>query len=102
MNKQELIKKIAADTEVTQKQAAAMLDCALNTIVASVAAGEKVQLIGFGTFEGKKRAARTGLNPQTKEEIKIPASVAPAFKAGKKFKDTVNAPKKPARKSKKK
>ena len=102
MNKQELIKKIAADTDVTQKQAAAVLDCALDTIVASVAAGDKVQLIGFGTFEGKARAARKGLNPQTKAEIDIPASVSPAFKAGKKFKDIVNAPKKPAKKSKKK
>ncbi len=90
MNKQELIKKIAADTEVTQKQAAAMLDCALNTIVASVAAGEKVQLIGFGTFAVKARAARTGRNPRTGASLKIAASKNVGFTAGAALKAAVN------------
>lgn len=89
MNKQELVKKIAADAGVTQKQAAAALDSALNSIVTAVAAGEKVQLMGFGTFEGKKRNARTGRNPQTNKAIEIPASTIPSFKAGKEFKDAV-------------
>lgn len=90
MNKQDLIHKIAEDAELTQKQAAAALESALNTVVSAVAAGDKVQLVGFGTFEAKKRGARTGRNPKTKETIEIPASVAPVFKAGKAFKDAVN------------
>ena len=90
MNKQDLIHKIAEDAELTQKQAAAALDSALNAVVSAVAAGEKVQLVGFGAFEAKKREARTGRNPRTKETIEIPASVAPVFKAGKSFKDAVN------------
>jgi len=89
MNKQELVKKIADKSEISQKQAATVLDNALNAIVDAVAAGEKVQLIGFGTFEAKQRDARTGLNPRTKETIEIPATVAPVFKAGKEFKDKV-------------
>lgn len=89
MNKQELVKKIAAESEISQKQAAAVLDNALNAIADAVAAGEKVQLIGFGTFEAKKREARAGLNPRTKEPVEIPATVVPVFKAGKEFKDKV-------------
>ena len=90
MNKQELIKKIAADAELTQKQAAAARESALSSIKAAVAAGDKVQLIGFGTFEIGERAAREGRNPQTGETIQIAASKAPRFKAGKSFKDAVN------------
>ncbi|MCQ2557997.1 MAG: HU family DNA-binding protein [Oscillospiraceae bacterium] len=82
MNKTELIKKIAADADLTQKQATAALDAALAAITAAVAAGDKVQLTGFGTFEAREYAARTGRNPQTGEEIQIPAGKAPAFKAG--------------------
>ncbi|MBQ3011750.1 MAG: HU family DNA-binding protein [Methanocorpusculum sp.] len=89
MNKQELVKKIAAESDISQKQAAVVLDNTLNAIVDAVAAGEKVQLIGFGTFEGKKREARVGRNPRTKESIEIPASVAPVFKAGREFKEKV-------------
>ena len=90
MNKQDLIHKIADEAELTQKQAAAALDVAINSVISAVAAGEKVQLVGFGTFEAKKRNARTGRNPKTKEAIEIPESVAPVFKAGKAFKDAVN------------
>lgn len=90
MNKQDLISKIAEDTELTQKQASAALDSMLNAVMAAVADGEKVQLVGFGTFEAKKRNARTGRNPKTKEAIEIPASVIPAFKAGKAFKDMIS------------
>jgi DNA-binding protein HU-beta len=90
MNKQDLIHKIAEEAELNQKQAAAALDSVLNSIVAAVAAGDKVQLIGFGTFEPKQRSARTGLNPQTKEPVEIPAATVPSFKAGKAFKDSVN------------
>ena len=90
MNKQELIKKIAADSEVTQRQAAIVLENTLNAIITAVAAGEKVQLLGFGTFEPKKRAARIGRNPATQEILEIPASTIPAFKAGVEFKEAVD------------
>lgn len=89
MNKQDLIHKIAEDAELTQKQAAAALDSMLNAVITSVSAGDKVQLVGFGTFEAKKREARMGRNPKTNEAIEIPASVTPVFKAGKAFKDSV-------------
>lgn len=90
MTKQELIKKIAADTGVSQKQAGEVLDSAIQNIMEAVAAGDKVQFTGFGTFEARKREARTGVNPRTKEKVEIPASVSPAFKAGKVFKDKLN------------
>jgi len=90
MTKQELIKKIAADTGVSQKQANEVLDSAIQNIMDAVAAGDKVQFTGFGTFEARKREARTGVNPRTKEKVEIPASVSPAFKAGKVFKDKLN------------
>ena len=89
MNKQELIHKIAEDTDLSQKQAAAALDSMMNAVVSSVCAGEKVQLVGFGTFQAKKREARVGRNPRTGELVQIPASVAPIFKAGKAFKVAV-------------
>lgn len=90
MTKQELIKKISADTGISQKQTGEALDSAIQNIMEAVAAGEKVQLVGFGTFEARKREARTGVNPRTKEKVEIPASTAPAFKPGKVFKDKVN------------
>ena len=90
MTKQELIKKIAADTGVSQKQAGEVLDSAIQNIMEAGAAGDKVQFTGFGTFEARKREARTGVNPRTKEKVEIPASVSPAFKAGKVFKDKLN------------
>ena len=90
MNKQELIKKIAADAGLTQKQAAAALEATVKSIEDTVADGGKVSLIGFGTFESKERKARTSRNPRTVEAVKVAASVVPAFKAGKEFKDKVN------------
>ena len=89
MNKQELIRKIADGGELNQKQASLALNSILDAIVAAVAEGEKVQLVGFGTFESKKREARVGRNPKTKEAIEIPASTSAVFKAGKAFKDAV-------------
>jgi len=90
MHKQELIKKIAVDTGVSQKQAGEVLDSAIQNIIDAVAAGDKVQFSGFGTFEARKRGARTGVNPRTKEKVEIPASIAPTFKPGKVFKSAVN------------
>lgn len=100
MTKAELIEKIAAENGLTKAAAGRVLDTVITSIKNDVAAGNKVQLIGFGTFETAKRAARTGVNPSTGEKIKIAASIAPKFKAGKAFKELVNA--KPAKKSKKK
>ena len=94
MNKSELIAAVAAKTGETKKNAEASLDAFIDVITESLIKGEKVQLVGFGSFEVRKRAARKGRNPQTKEEIKIPASKAPVFKAGKALKDVVNNNKK--------
>jgi len=90
MNKEELVQEIAKKAKVTQKEVAEILNVFMDTIEKSVAKGKKVTLVGFGTFEARKRAARTGRNPQTGKEIKIPAKVVPAFSAGKKFKELVN------------
>lgn len=90
MNKTELIVAIAAKTGETKKDAEATLNAFVNVVSETLAKGDKVQLVGFGSFEVRKRAARKGRNPQTKEEIKIPASKAPVFKAGKALKDLVN------------
>ena len=90
MNKAELIAAIAAKTGDTKKGAEASLNAFVDVITEALREGDKVQLVGFGSFEVRKRAARKGRNPQTKEEIKIPASKAPVFKAGKALKDLVN------------
>ena len=90
MTKAELIKKVAEEAKLTQKQAAAAVDCGIDAVVNAVAAGEKVALIGFGTFEKKHRDARVGRNPATGEAMKFAASNTPVFKAGKAFKDKVN------------
>ena len=90
MNKAELIAAIAAKTGDTKKAAEASVNAFVETVTNALVEGEKVQLVGFGSFEVRKRAARKGRNPQTKEEIKIPASKAPVFKAGKALKETVN------------
>ena len=90
MNKSDLIAAIAAKTGDTKKSAEASLNAVTEVITAALKKGDKVQLVGFGSFEVRKRAARKGRNPQTKEEIKIPASKAPVFKAGKALKDVVN------------
>lgn len=89
MTKTDLISAVAEKTGVTKKDAGAILDALIEEIIGAVKKGDRVQLVGFGTFELRERAARTGLNPQTKEQIAIPASKAPAFKAGKAFKDAV-------------
>lgn len=90
MNKADLIAAIAAKTGETKKSAEASVNVFVDVITESLVKGDKVQLVGFGSFEVRKRAARKGRNPQTKEEIKIPASKAPVFKAGKALKDLVN------------
>jgi DNA-binding protein HU-beta len=90
MNKSDLVAAIAAKTGDTKKSAEEALNAFVDAVTAALVKGEKVQLVGFGSFEVRKRAARKGRNPQTKEEIKIPASKAPVFKAGKALKDLVN------------
>ena len=89
MNKEELVQEIAKKANVTQKEAAEVLSAWVDTIQKTVAKGKKVTLVGFGTFEARKRKARTGRNPQTGAAIKIAAKTVPAFSAGKKFKDAV-------------
>ena len=90
MNKSDLIAAIAAKTGDTKKNAEASVHAFVEVVTETLTKGDKVQLVGFGSFEVRKRAARKGRNPQTKEEIKIPASKAPVFKAGKALKDVVN------------
>ena len=90
MNKAELIAAIAAKTGNTKKAAEEAVNAFVSPVTESLEKGDKVQLVGFGSFEVRKRAARKGRNPQTKEEIKIPASKAPVFKAGKALKELVN------------
>ena len=83
MNKEELVQEVAKKANVTQKDAAEILAALIDTIEKSVAKGKKITLVGFGTFERRERAARTGRNPQTGKELKIPARKVPAFTAGK-------------------
>ena len=87
MNKATLIAKLAEKSELSKKQAEAALSALTDTITEALKEGEKVQLLGFGTFELKERAARTGRKPTTGETIEIPAKKTPSFKAGKGFKD---------------
>lgn len=89
MNKSELIDAVASKGNLTKKDSEAAVGAVVDSIKEALSKGEKVQLVGFGTFEVRKRNARTGLNPQTKEKIKIPATKVPAFKAGKALKDAV-------------
>lgn len=90
MNKEELVQEVAKKAKVTQKEAAEIINAFMDTVQKAVAKNKKVTLVGFGTFEARKRAARTGRNPQTGKAINIPAKTAPVFSAGKKFKDVVN------------
>ena len=90
MNKSELITAMANETGATKKEAEASVNAFIEVVKNALVKGDKVQLVGFGSFEVRKRAARKGRNPQTKEEIKIPASKAPVFKAGKALKDVIN------------
>ena len=89
MNKEELVQEVAKKAKVTQKEAAEIINAFMDTVQKSVAKNKKVTLVGFGTFEARKRAARTGRNPQTGKAINIPAKTAPVFSAGKKFKELV-------------
>ena len=89
MNKEELVAEISKSAKVSKKDVANVLAATIETIEKTVKKGGKVTLVGFGTFEARKRAARTGRNPQTGKEIKIAAKTVPAFSAGKKFKELV-------------
>ena len=91
MNKEELVQEVAKKTKASQKQVAEILSSAIEIIEKTVAKGKKVTLVGFGTFEPRKRAARTGRNPQTGAKIKIGASKAPKFRASSQLKDAVRS-----------
>ena len=90
MNRPELVAAIAEKSGLTKKDAEIALTATIESITTALKDGDKVQLVGFGTFETRKREARTGRNPQTGAELKIAASTAPVFKAGKALKDAVN------------
>ena len=90
MNKSELIAAIANKTGVTKKDTEEVISAFVEVVKETLKAGDKVQMIGFGTFEVKERAARKGRNPRTGQDIEIPASKNPVFKAGKALKDSVN------------
>ncbi len=89
MNKTELVNAVAEKAAVSKKDAEKVINATVDAIAAALKAGDKVQLVGFGAFEVKSRAARQGRNPRTKETITIPASKSPVFKAGKALKDAV-------------
>ena len=89
MNKTELVAAMAEKAGLSKKDAEAALKAFTETVTDELKKGEKIALVGFGTFETRKRSARTGVNPRTKEKIKIPATVAPVFKAGKSLKDVI-------------
>ena len=89
MNKAELVSAVAEKTGMSKKDSEKAVNAAFDTITEALAAGDKVQLVGFGAFEVKERGARIGRNPKTKESITIAASKVPTFKAGKAFKDAV-------------
>jgi len=90
MNKTELVAAMAAKADLSKKDAEAALKAFTDVVAEQLKKGEKIQLVGFGTFEVSKRSARSGRNPRTGETMKIAASKAPKFKAGKALKDTVN------------
>ena len=90
MNKTELINAVAEKAALSKKDAEAAVTAALDAVAAALAEGDEVRLVGFGTFEVKKREARIGRNPKTKETIQIPASKVPVFKPGKALKDAVS------------
>lgn len=89
MNKTELVAALAEKADVTKKDAEKVLAAFVDVVGATLKKGDKIQLVGFGTFETRERAAREGKNPQTGEKIKIAASTVPAFKAGKALKDLI-------------
>ena len=89
MNKEELLSEISKKSKVTKKDAGLVLDAMINTIQNTIKKGDKVTLVGFGTWERRQRAARIGRNPQTGKELKIAAKKVPTWSAGKKFKELV-------------
>lgn len=89
MNKTDLVNAVAESSDLSKKDASKAVDAVFQTIQETLKTGEKVQIIGFGNFEVRDRAARKGRNPQTGEEIQIPASKVPAFRAGKALRDAV-------------
>jgi DNA-binding protein HU-beta len=91
MNKAELVEAAAEQAGLSRSDVAKAVDATIDTIVDTVRRGEKVTITGFGNFERRERSARTARNPQTGEQMQVPASKAPAFKAGKSFKDRVNS-----------
>jgi DNA-binding protein HU-beta len=99
MNKQDLVAQLSAQLDVSKREAGDAVDAVFDSIARAVAKGEKVAIPGFGSFEKRKRAARTARNPQTGAAIKVPATSVPAFKAGKEFKEAVSGKKKAAAKS---
>jgi DNA-binding protein HU-beta len=90
MNKRELVERIAQQSGVRRAAVMQVLDAFQDTVIETLAAGDEVSLVGFGVFKTKERAARTGRNPQTGQEIEIPAAKLPTFKPGKPFKDALN------------
>lgn len=94
MNKSELVASIAEKSKLTKKDSEIVLNALIETIGSTLKKKEKITLIGFGTFEARKRAARKGMNPQTKEELKIPAKTVPVFRPGSALKELVNTSKK--------
>jgi DNA-binding protein HU-beta len=90
MNKTDLINQVSEKANLTKKDVGKAIDALFETIMEALAAGDKVQIVGFGNFEIRERSARKGRNPQTGEEIEIAASKVPSFKPGKAFKDIVN------------
>lgn len=90
MNKSELITEVSEATELSKKDVTKVVDAVFDAISKALQNGDKVQLVGFGNFEVRERSARKGRNPQTGEEIEIPASKVPAFKPGKALKDGIN------------
>jgi DNA-binding protein HU-beta len=90
MNKNELISAVSDATELSKKDATAAVNATIDAISKAMAEGDKVQLIGFGTFETRERSAKTAKNPRTGETVEVPACKAPAFKAGKALKELVN------------
>lgn len=90
MNKGDLIEAVASDADLSKADATRAVDAVINSVTAALKAGQQVSLVGFGTFQVKARAARTGRNPRTGESIEIAASKIPGFKAGKALKDAVN------------
>ena len=89
MNKTELVAAVAEKAEISKKDADSAVNAVIESIIEAVASKDKVQIVGFGTFEARERKEKIGKNPRTGEEIKIAASVVPAFKAGKALKDAV-------------